>query len=264
MPLSRLSRKNQNIKKYPAFAPPAAPRFEFITENTFGFNENSGNPCYYSGMQIRYPTEQTPDEYVRTEAWKFIRVVRCPIHPDSDCRVTRHGTYPRDDPKGTKILRILCHTGHGTFSLLPDCFSSRFPGTLADLEGVVLMVETAVRNSGHDEFTMTAAQKVLTSPDLTTVAEESAEDGRLFGADLRWLKRRIGHVIAVLSAVVDLFPEKFGNCRPTLGSFRSVLGPGPVLIRLRALAESRIHEIPSPVGLNPRFAGPQDPECKPP
>ena len=90
-------------------------------------------------MQIRYPTKLSAEEYVRTEAWKFVVVVRCPIHPDSDCRITRHGTYSRKIPEGAKVLRIFCHTGNVTFSLLPDCFSSRLPGTLADVENVVVM-----------------------------------------------------------------------------------------------------------------------------
>ena len=207
----------------------------------------------------------TTEEYVRTEAWKFIVVVRCPIHPDSDCRITRHGTYPRVIPEGTNIVRILCHTEHIAFSLLPDCFSSRLPGTLGDIEKVVLMVETIARNSGCD-MSPDAADKILSSPDLATVAEEAGVGQRLFdlASDCGWLKRRIEYVITVLSAVAGLFPETFGNCRPTLASFRSVLGGGPVLVRLRAIAEPRIHEIPAPVGLNPRFSRPQVMARRPP
>ncbi len=199
-------------------------------------------------MQVRYPTEQTPEEYVRTEAWKFIVVVRCPIHSTSNCRLTRHGTYPRTIPEGVKVLRIFCHTGNITFSLLPDCFSSRLPGTLADIEKVVLMVETRAWDSGCD-MSPEAAHTLLSSPDLGIRAEKSGVDGKLFdrAADLRWLKRRVVCVISVLTAVAGLFPEKFGNCRPTLASFRSVLGDGTVLVRLRSFAKFRIHEIPAPV-----------------
>jgi hypothetical protein len=74
----------------------------------------------------------------------------------------------------------------------------------------------------------------------------------------------VEYVIAVLSAAAGLFPETFGNRRLSLVAFRSVLGGGPALERLRAFAESRIHEIPSPAGLNPRFSRPQDMGCKPP
>ncbi len=123
------------------------------------------------------------------------------------------------------------------------------------------MIETAVRNSGYDELTTTTAKETLTSPDL---AEESGADGRMFDADLRWLTRRVEYVIAVLLAAAVFFPETFGNCRPTLASFRSVLGGGPVLVRLRAITEVRIHEIPAPVGLNLRFSRPQDLDRRPP
>ena len=216
-------------------------------------------------MQFRYPTNLTPAEYVRTEAWKFIMVDRCPIHPDLNCRIARHGTYPRKVPEGAKFLRILCLSENITFSLLPDCFASRLPGTLADIEKVVLMFETHAGNS-ECELTPETAGKILSSPDLNTLAEKSGIDERLFerAADFRWLKRRVEYVIAVLSAVAGMFPDTFGNCRQTLTAFRTVLGRGPVLMRLRALAESRIHEIPGPVGLNPRFSRPQDPDCRPP
>ncbi len=85
-------------------------------------------------MQFRLSTELTAEEYVQTEAWKHVRVVRCLIHPDSDCRFSVHGTYQTEIPEGTKIVRVLCHTEQFTFSLLPDCFSSRLSGTLAEIE----------------------------------------------------------------------------------------------------------------------------------
>ena len=216
-------------------------------------------------MQVRYPTKLSAEEYVRTEAWKFSVALRCPIHPESHCRVTRHGTYPRKIPEGTKIPRIPCRTGHITFSLLPDCFSSRLPGTLADIEKVVLMAETHARDSGC-ELSPETAGKMLSSPDLVVLAEKSGIDGKLFdrAADFRWLRRRVEHVIGILTAVAGMFPETFGNCPPTLAAFRLVCGGGPVLVRLRAVAESRIHEIPAPLGLNPGFSGPQDLVCKPP
>jgi len=236
-----------------------------ISENTFRFNEKSGNPCYYPAMQFRYQTELTAQEYVRTESWKHIVVVRCLIHPDSDCRITRHGTYPRKIPEGAKILRIFCHTENIAFSLLPDCFSSRLSGTLHDVELVFLMAETVARDLGCD-CSPAIAHKILSSPGLATAAEEAGVGQRLFdlASDSGWLKRRMEYVLAILSVIACLFPEKFENRRPTLISFRSVFGGGPVLIRLRELAESRIHEIPFPVGLNPRFPRPQDMVRRPP
>ena len=257
------------IKKYPAFCHAgqtcrAAFRIHNRKHLPFQRKFPKSVLLFCPEMQFRFPTELSAEEYVRKEAWKNVTVRRCPIHPDSDCRLARHGTYRRVIPEGTKIPRILCLAEHITFSLLPDCFASRLPGTLADVESVVLMVETAVRNSGHDELTMTTAKETLTSPDLAAVVGESVADGRVFEADFRWLKRRVEYVLSVLSVVADLFPETFGNCPPTLAAFRLVCGGGPVLVRLRAVAESRIHEIPAPLGLNPGFSGPQDLVCKPP
>ena len=176
-------------------------------------------------MQFRYPTNQTPEEYVRTEAWKFLSVAGCLIHPDLNCRIARYGTYPRKVPEGAKIPRILCFSENVTFSLLPDCLSSQLPGTLADVELVVLMAETAARNSGCDESPETAISK-LSSPDIVAAADELGVGLRLYEADIRWLKRRVAYIVAILSAVIDLFPETFCSCRPTLASFRTVLGPG--------------------------------------
>ncbi len=126
------------------------------------------------------------------------------------------------------------------------------------------MVETAARDSDFDEPPAMANEN-LASLDLATAAEKNNVDGKLFdrSTELR-LKRRVEYALAILSSVAGWFPEAFGNCPPTLAAFRSVLGGGPVLIRLRRLAEPRIREIPFPVGLNPRSPKPQDLECKPP
>ncbi len=95
------------------------------------------------------------------------------------------------------------------------------------------MVETAARDSGFDQ-PLTMAKDNLAFPDLASAAEKTGVDWKLFdrSADLRWLKRRVGYVIAVLSAVAGLLPETFGSWRPTLASSRAVLGGGPLLVRV--------------------------------
>ncbi len=127
------------------------------------------------------------------------------------------------------------------------------------------MAETAARDLGCD-CSPAMADKILSSPGHATEAEEAGVGQRLFdlASDVRWLKRRLEYALVILSAVAGMFPEAFGNCPPTLAAFRLVLGGGPVLIRLREFAESGLHEIPLPVGLNPRFPRPQDTGCKPP
>jgi len=197
--------------------------------------------------------------------WKIISISCCPIHPDSDCAFSHHGTYLRVIPEGTKIVRFFCHTEKITFSLLPDCFSSRLPGTLVDLETVVFMQETALCKAGCESPSI-VENIMLPDTDPAAAAGISGIDQGLFdqATDFRWLKRRVEYVFTALSIVAGLFPETFGNCLPTLTAFRSVFGGGPVLVRLRGFAEAKIHEIPFPVGLNPRFSGPQDMALKPP
>jgi hypothetical protein len=215
-------------------------------------------------MQFRFQTNLTAEEYVRVEAWKDVRICHCLIHSGQDCRVSRHGTYPRVFPPGTKIVRFLCNTKKATFSLLPDCFSSRLPGTLVDLETVVFMVEVASRREGAQAAT--DGDISLHSLDIASAADELDVDRELFdsAADLGWLKRRVDYVRKFLSVVITLFPELFHNCLPSITSFRSVLGSGPILVQMRAVAEARLHEIPPPLGLNPRRTGIQEIKWKPP
>ncbi len=42
-----------------------------------------------------------------------------------------------------RVARYYCPTAHETFSLLPDCVASHFPGGLAAIEDVVAAVEDA-------------------------------------------------------------------------------------------------------------------------
>jgi len=94
-------------------------------------------------MQIRFATDLSPDEYVRQRAWEDARLDHCPLHSKGGCGFARHGTYTRQTPKGTKIARWYCPDGHSTFSLLPDCLSSRLPGSLIEVETAINEVENA-------------------------------------------------------------------------------------------------------------------------
>jgi len=205
-------------------------------------------------MQFRLPTELTAEEYVRQEVWKDITIYQCPIHPDQNCRFMPHGTYERVSPAGTQIVRYLCLTENITFSLLPDCFSSRLKGTLIDLEKVVLMNEKAqeLYQSNKDLIISNATDESL---NMASMAEELDVDQELFDSacDNRWIRLRLDYVQNILLIIISFFPEQFKNCQPTITSFQSVLGNGPVLIRLREITESKIHFIPKPVGLNPRL-----------
>ena len=202
-------------------------------------------------MQFRLILKMTLEEYIALKFWEHITIIVCPIHPGQDCGVRNHGTYPRVGPLEGQIVRGLCKTSNITFSLLPDFYSSRLPGTLIELEEVVLLSEKAEEKCQSDKDS-NLADKRDKSFYMCSAIEEMGIDHDIYekSCDVNWLNRRIEYVTAILIAFISLFPEKFGNCQPTITSFQSVLGDGPVLIRLRKIAGSQIHKIPKPVGLN--------------
>lgn len=214
-------------------------------------------------MQFRFAIDLTAEEYVRKEAWKDIIISKCPIHPGRGCKVSSHGTYDRVEPVGSKIPRFFCHSETRTCSLLGDCFSSRLPGTLIDVETVVSMVEEAIARDTAQSVQRPLDEKIsFASLDIATVAGELNVEQRLFdlAIDFRWLNRRVEYVRNNLTAMVALFPQRFKDCLPSLSSFRRVLEQEPVLIQLRTIAEEKLHQTPRPLGLNP----PQKMAWKPP
>ncbi len=182
-------------------------------------------------MQIRYATDLSAEEYVRRQAWLDAKLDTCPLHPEGGCPLARHGTYSRKFPYGTKIARFYCSAGHMTFSLLPDCLSSRLPGTLIEVEEVLKRVE----NSSSQEA---ASQTLRSEIELPGV--------------LRWMRRRIFLVTVSLTMLTEALPNLFGNCQSTLFSFQSALGLGCVLPELRMLASSYLDVLPPPIGFGPR------------
>src|SRR3989442_3120991 len=92
-----------------------------------------------------------------------------------------------------RIARYYCPTAHETFSLLPDCLASRFPGDLPDLERVVATVDTA--------RSIEAAADGL-RPDI------------VLPSAVRWVRRRLTLVRATLLAVVTLLPDLCGGAPP--------------------------------------------------
>ena len=138
-------------------------------------------------MQLRFKTPLSCREYVTQRAWRDVSLERCPLHPDGGCSFARHGTYGRVDPPGTRIPRWYCPEGHRTFSLLADCFAVRLPGSLSHLERVVLEVEQA--------GSLEAAADGLRTDDVS-----------LPGA-IRWTRRRVQQVHAVLAMLLALIPE---------------------------------------------------------
>jgi len=183
-------------------------------------------------VQLRFKTALNSREYVSQHAWRDASLERCPLHPNGGCSFARHGTYARVDPPGTRIPRWYCPEGHCTFSLLADCFASRLPGSLSDVERVVLEVERAK--------SLEAAADRLRTDDIS-----------LPGA-IRWTRRRVRRVHIAFRILFDLIPECLCGCQPTVTALRQWLGVEWVLPQMREMAAVSLCVLPSPVG----FASP--------
>jgi hypothetical protein len=179
-------------------------------------------------VQLRFQTGLTGAEYVTREGWRLARLARCPLHPHGGCGFARHGTYQRMRPPGTYIARWYCPKGHRTFSLLPDHLAARFPGTLSEIEQVVAAVEQA--------SSVEAAADALRSDPVTLTSA------------VRWVRRRVAPVRALLTIVVGLFPQRLLGCAPSLAAFRSRLRSEQVLMSLRELAQVHLHVLARPLG----------------
>jgi hypothetical protein len=187
-------------------------------------------------VQLRYQSGLTSDDYVIRQAWRDARLERCPVHGEGGCAFARHGTYARVHPPGTRIPRWYCPQGHRTFSLLPDCLAARLSATLCEVETVVVTAEQAK--------SVEAAANAL-----RTDAVE------LPGA-VRWTRRRVTVVHAILNILIGLMPERLLGCQPTVASFRRQLGLMWVLIGLRELAAVHLSCLPPPLGFGPRLRRP--------
>ena len=186
-------------------------------------------PCAPGPVQLRDPSSLTSEAYVAERAWQKARLLGCPRHPRGGCGVVRHGTYPRQTPAGMHIARYYCPTAHETFSLLPDCLASRFPGDLDDLERVVAHVDAAV--------SIEAAADVL-RPDV------------VLPSAVRWVRRRLTLVRATLLTVVTLLPDRFhGDAH--LAAVRAALDTTQALVLLRAHAAALLPALPRPLGFGP-------------
>jgi hypothetical protein len=183
-------------------------------------------PCASRPVQLRDPSSLTSEAYVAQRAWRNASLGCCPRHPTGGCGFVRHGTYTRQTPAGMRVARYYCPTAHETFSLLPDCLASRFPGDLDDLERVVAQVDAAP--------SIEAAADVL-RPDI------------VLPSAVRWVRRRLTLIRATLLAVVTLLPDRFGG-DAHLDAVRTALATDHALVTLRARAASLLSALPRPLG----------------
>jgi hypothetical protein len=132
-----------------------------------------------------------------------------------------------------RIARYYCPTAQETFSLLPDCLASHFPGELVAVESVVATVEVS--------RSVEAAADVL-RPDITLPSA------------VRWIRRRLTPVRRALLAIVTLLPDLCtGDAR--LAAVRLALGTPAALVALRTHAAPHLATLPTPLGFHPRAVG---------
>jgi hypothetical protein len=115
--------------------------------------------------------------------------------------------------------------------LLPDHLAARFPGTLAQMEEVVVAVERA--------------------PSVEAAANALRPDDVSLATALRWVRRRVRLVHTVLAVVVSLLPDLCAGSSPTVQSLRARLGCESALVALRQLTCIHLQALPRPLGLRP-------------
>ena len=187
-------------------------------------------------MQLRYESGHTGEGYVRAQAWRSASLERCPNHPHGGCSLARHGTYARKTPRGTRIARWYCPESHTTFSLLPDCLAARLPGTLDEVEQVVLLA-TRARLVAHAEQ----------ASSLSAAGDALRPDPVELPGAMRWVERRVRLVHHVLTIVIGLLPQ----CLAEMGAVRARLDTDTALVALRTLTAAQLRALPAPLGFHP-------------
>jgi hypothetical protein len=202
-------------------------------------------------VQLRFDTGLAGEQYVTRELWRQARLDRCPLHPRGGCGFARHGTYERKSPAGTYIARWYCRLGHQTFSLLPDHLAARFPGILAEIERVVAAAERA--------------------SSVQACADALRPDPISLPSAMRWVRRRLARVHALLPIVVAMVPQHLQGCAPTIQAFHERLvaapaagsatpavtgwAPSSALVRLRDLLSVHLGALAHPLGFRHRGPG---------
>ena len=198
-------------------------------------------------VQLRFDTGLAGEHYVTRELWRQARLERCPLHPHGGCGFARHSTYERKSPPGTHIARWYCRLGHQTFSLLPDHLAARFPGTLPEIEQVVAAAERA-----------SSVQACADAVRPLTVSLPSA---------IRWVRRRLARVHALLPIVLAMVPQHLQGCAPTIQAFHERLVAEPAtasagasavdsaLVRLRDLLSVHLAALAYPLGFRHHCTG---------
>lgn len=128
-----------------------------------------------------------------------------------------------------RIARYYCPTARETFSLLPDCLASHFPGELDAIEDVVATVEAA--------------------RSVEAAADALRQDITLASA-VRWVRRRLTPVRLALITVVTLWPQAV-VAPSRVSSWRASLTTTSALVALRTRVAAHLVILPTPLGFQP-------------
>ena len=118
-----------------------------------------------------------------------------------------------------------------TFSALPDCLCARLPGSLSDVEAVVLLAQ---------------------SGGISAAARQWRPDSLDFRGARRWVRRRVQLVEVELQLFQGLLPQLFAGLGLLLAAFGERLAAPDVLQELRRQGSAWLGWIPYPVGFDLR------------
>ena len=96
-----------------------------------------------SGVQVRFATQTTSEDYVAEKLWRFATLRCCPWHPAGGCGFSRHGTYERVRPPGTLIPRWYCPRIRRTVSALPALLLGSITGAMTSTPALNVVTDAA-------------------------------------------------------------------------------------------------------------------------
>ena len=182
-------------------------------------------------MQLRLATDLDVHDYVIRDGGRDATLDACPNHPGGGCKLHRHGFYERKTQHGwARIRRWRCVESGVTFSLLPDCFAARMPGSLMAAEETARRVE--------------AGEKPLEA----ALAVRGRRALELSGMR-RWARRRCEKVRLALLAATTMFPGLLPV--PLVEPARRHLGAACALVELRRRCDADLQSLRPPLGFRP-------------
>jgi hypothetical protein len=183
-------------------------------------------------VQLRFEPKLTLDEYISQEAWVSATLLRCPIDGEG-CRPRRHGCYWRKFPSPIPIARFYCPRARTTFSLLPDCLSSRYRGELGEFEQVCANAET--------RDALSICNEIRPVENAVSISARSAA---------RWVGRRCALFGIILRALLGVAVERVQGVR-TASQLRERLQCRQALVELRGIVTANLGSLPPPLGFGP-------------